>query len=119
MAKIMIVDNESFTVNIVTKILEGGGHTVIGASSGQDCLDKLKSDIPDLILMDIMMPQMSGWDALKQIRLDPKMKDVQVHMLSAKQKEVDKNLLSLVNGYITKPFERKQFLAQVNKILEE
>jgi CheY-like chemotaxis protein len=117
MAKIMIVDNEPFTVGIVTKILEGDGHAVIGATSGQECLEKLKGEKPDLILMDIMMPGMSGWDAVKAIRENPRLNDVLIHMLSAKQKEADKELLGMADGYITKPFERKQLLDNVREIL--
>ena len=117
MAKIMIVDNEPFTVNIVTKILEGGGHTVVGASNGGECLERLKEGKPDIILMDIMMPGMSGWDVVKQIRSDPSLKDTVIIMLSAKQKEADRDLLALADGYITKPFERRRFLAQIDEAL--
>ena len=117
MATVMIVDNELFTVKIVKKILAAAGHKAVGASSAKECLEKVRAELPDLILMDIMMPEMSGWDAVKQIRADPNLKTVKILMLSAKQKEADQELLKLSQGFMTKPFMRNELLAKVDEML--
>lgn len=117
MVKIMIVDNERFTVKIVEKIIEKAGYQVLTAYSGQECLEIIGKEKPDLILLDIMMPEMSGWDVLKKIRANPETKGLKVVMLSAKQKEVDEDLTKLSDGYIPKPFERTTLIEKLVKYL--
>ena len=117
MAKVMIVDNEPLTVEVVDEILKDAGHTTITAYSGGECLKKLEKCKPDLVLLDIMMPDMSGWDVYQHIR--KKHKDLQVAFLSvleAPQKRKIKLRKMGLAGYITKPFARKELLKEVELI---
>ncbi|MFC2163156.1 response regulator transcription factor [Candidatus Altiarchaeota archaeon] len=118
-AKIMIVDNEPFTLKIVSKMLEKEGYAVSTALNGVECLEKLEHEKPDILLMDIMMPEMSGWEVVKRVRDDPKLNGITILMLSAKQKEMDEGLLHLADGYIAKPFDRKTFLANIRTMLDK
>jgi twitching motility two-component system response regulator PilH len=117
MAGILIVDNEKFTVSIVKRILEEAGHQVYVAYGGDEAVSQAKAHSPDLILMDIMMPGVSGWDAAKIIREDRGLSNTKIVMLSAKQKEVDGELLKHCDGYITKPFQKADLVRQVEEYL--
>ena len=118
--KIMVVDDEPSLLELVPAILKKEGYDIMTASSGQECLDKLKIAKPDLILMDMMMPGMSGREATERIRANPKTKDIKVVFLTvARFSEVGKETLSSmkVADYITKPFDNRDLVARVKKIL--
>lgn len=68
MAKIMAVDDEPDTIKLIERILKGAGHEFVGCSSGKGCLKKLKKEKPDLILLDVMMPEMDGWEVYRRIK---------------------------------------------------
>jgi len=116
--KIMIVDDEESLVELVKGILEEEGFEVITAYSGQECLEKLKTVKPDLILMDMMMPGMSGRETTEKIRADPKTKDIKVAFLTvAKFSEVGRDVLERMGvvEYITKPFDNADLVRKVRK----
>lgn len=118
--KIMVVDDEENLVELVTAILEQEGFDVIGVNSGPECLEKLKTVKPNLILMDMMMPGMSGREATEKIRANPKTKNLKVAFLTvARFSEVGKNELKKLNvsDYITKPFDNKDLALRVKKIV--
>ena len=117
MTRIMHVDNEIFTLKVVGQILEDGGFDVESILSGSECLSKLKTERPDLILLDIMMPNMSGWDMAKQIKSDDALKNIKVIMLTARQTEPNIELMSFCDGYIAKPFEKDELLEKIEAIL--
>lgn len=118
--KIMIVDDEPDTVDLVKLVLETEGFETVSAYSGREALDKIKTQRPDLILLDIMMPQMDGWEVCKKITEDEDIKDIPVVMLTAKAQSIDK-MIGLhvvgVTGYITKPFGRRELINNVKKVL--
>ncbi len=119
--KIMIVDDEEDLIELVKAILERAGFEVIGVSSGQECLDKLKGIKPDLILMDMMMPNMTGLETTKEIRKNPKTKGLKVVFLTvARLSEVGKKDLEKLNvlDYITKPFDNDDLIERVKKALK-
>jgi DNA-binding response OmpR family regulator len=120
MKKIMIVDDDPDIVFLVEAILKKKGFEVVGATGGRECLEILESYRPDLILLDIMMPKMNGWDVLKHIRERKDLKKVYVAMLTAKGLTVealqDKHLSSLVD-YIQKPFSVDSLTERVEGIL--
>jgi len=120
MVKIMIVDDEPNLVELVTAVLEQEGYEVIPATSGQECLEKLKKIKPDLILLDMMMPGMSGRETCEKIRASPKTKDLKVVFLTvARFSEVGKDVLGKMDvlDYITKPFDNKELVNRVKKAL--
>jgi len=118
--KIMVVDNEENLVELVKAIFEQEGFEVTGTYSGQECLEKLNGTKPDLILMEMMMPGMSGRETTKKIRNNPKTKNLKIAFLTvARFSEVGKKELERLNvlDYITKPFDNKNLVNRVKKLL--
>ncbi len=120
--RIMVVDDEPDVVDLVRLVLESDGFDVVTAYSGKEALEKIDKDLPDLVLLDIMMPGMDGWEVYSRIRANPKTKDVPVAMLTAKSQSIDKMIglhVVKVDDYITKPFGRSELLERVKRILKE
>jgi CheY-like chemotaxis protein len=121
MKKIMIVDDEETLRTVVKKILEKGGYDIIEAADGRDCLEKLKGVKPDLILLDVMMPEMNGWEVCKEIRENPDTKDIIVAMLTVKSEDEHK-VKSLdeaqADWHIAKPVRRQKLLQTINWLFE-
>jgi two-component system alkaline phosphatase synthesis response regulator PhoP len=118
--KIMIVDDEPDILTTVGKILELDGYEVIRAVDGRDCLSKLNADTPDLILLDIMMPEMSGWDVAARIKENPRWNTIPIVFLTAKGDVMSKGMGSLAaEDYITKPFDIKDLKNRVEKALNK
>jgi CheY-like chemotaxis protein len=121
MADVMVVDDNPDVVRVVKGILEAAGHDVIGASGGEEALERLKYIRPQLILLDIMMPELDGWQTLRLIRKKEGFSDVPVSMLTAKTLSLDimcqEDIEELVD-YIQKPFSKDGLIKRVNKILK-
>ena len=120
--KIMIVDDEPDVVDLVKIVLKSEGYEVVTANSGREALEKIGTEMPDLVLLDIMMPQMDGWEVYNHIKSNSKTKDIPVAMLTAKSQSIDKMIglhVVQVDDYITKPFGRAELLERVKKILSE
>jgi CheY-like chemotaxis protein len=118
--KVMVVDDEETLVELVKAIFEQEDFEVIGANSGPDCLEKLKTVKPDVILMDMMMPGMSGRETTEKIMADPKTKDLKVIFLTvARFSEVGQTSLKKMNvvDYITKPFDNADLVKRVKKAI--
>ncbi|MEM0466123.1 MAG: response regulator [Candidatus Thermoplasmatota archaeon] len=120
MKKIMVVDNEPDIVDLTRTVLELGGYQVIPAYSGEECLRKLEKEKVDLVLLDIMMPGMSGWDVFNRIKkknTETKVAFMSVLEISDKRKQVllDEGLAD----YIMKPFDKDSLLDRVDKILNK
>ncbi len=122
MTKIMVVDDEPDLLEVVKLILESDGYQVVTANSGQEALDKIEKEMPDLVLLDIIMPRMDGWEVFSRIKGNPKTHDIPVIMLTAKDQRIDK-LIGLhvvrVDDYITKPFGRAELLERIKRVLQE
>jgi two-component system response regulator VicR len=122
MTRIMVVDDEPDLLEVVRLILESDGYQVVTAGSGQEALDKMEKEKPDLVLLDIIMPKMDGWEVFSRIKADPKTTDIPVIMLTAKDQRIDK-LIGLhvvrVDDYITKPFGRAELLERIKRVLQE
>jgi two-component system chemotaxis response regulator CheY len=117
MAKILIVDDAEFLRMRISKMLSGDGHDIVQAENGVRAIELYKTDKPNLVLMDITMPEMDGLTALKQIRgFDPQAK---VIMLTALGQEsvVLEAIKSGARDFIVKPFERERILNAIAKIL--
>ena len=114
MAKIIVADDEKPIQNLIIKNLELSGHYCIGASDGQEVLELIENGSYDLIILDIMMPKLSGFEVLERI------KDTPTILVSAKKKLDDrlKGLSLGADDYITKPFAIQELLLRVNAILK-
>lgn len=120
--RIMIVDDEPDTVDLVKLVLETEGYETTAVYSGQEALEKINVERPDLVLLDIMMPQLDGWAVRKEIVENEDTKDIPVVMLTAKAQPLDKMIGLHVVGvtdYITKPFGRQELIDRVKKVLGE
>ncbi len=120
MKRIMVVDNEPDIVDLTRTVLEIGGYEVVAAYSGEECLEKLEKENVDLVLLDIMMPGMSGWDVFNRIKKnysDLKVAFMSVLEISEKRKEtlLDEGL----SDYILKPFDKDTLLNTVDRILKD
>lgn len=118
--KIMVVDDEEVLVELVSAILKKEGYDVVGVNSGQECLDKLKQVTPDLILMDMMMPGMSGRETAEKIRKNPKTSGLKIAFVTvARFSEVGKETLKKmgISDYITKPFDNADLVKRVKNII--
>ncbi len=121
MATIMVVDDEPDIVYLVSKMLKKEGFDVIATNSGDEALEKLKEFTPDLILLDVMMPGINGWEAAKKIKEDPKLKSIPIAMLTVKSSEedVEKSFaFGGSNAHIPKPIEREKMINTVRWLLE-
>ncbi len=116
----MVVDDESSLIELLKGVLGEEGYEVITAMSGYECLKKLSTVKPDLILLDMMMPGMSGRQVCENIRKDPKTKDLKIAFVTvAKFSETGRDVLKKMNilDYITKPFDNEDLIKRVKKIV--
>ncbi len=116
MKKILLVEDDKGIVNSLFLLLTKEGYKVETAYSGIEALEKFKSFSPDLILLDLLLPEKDGWEVCKEIR---KVSNVPIIMLTAKDQELDKVIgLKLgADDYITKPFGAKELLARIEAVL--
>lgn len=117
--KILVVDDEDHIVELISYNLINSGYNVITANNGLDAVRLAKEENPNLILLDLMIPGLDGFDVCKAIRSDGNTKDISIIMLTAKGEELDK-ILGLELGaddYITKPFSIRELLARIKAIL--
>jgi CheY-like chemotaxis protein len=116
----LIVDDEDGVLYLISTILKKAGHETITASSGEECFEVLKTIKPDLILLDVMMPGLDGYDTCKRIKENPEHKKIPVAMLTAKSKD-EERLQSLEEGladwHITKPVQKEKLVEIVNWLL--
>jgi DNA-binding response OmpR family regulator len=120
--KIVYVEDELEMIDLVKLILSRKGYEVIGAAGGREGLDIIRDVVPDLVLLDLMMPDIEGWDVYQQIRADEATKHIPVIVVTAKAQNIDKVLglhIAKVNDYISKPFSPQDLVASVGKVLEE
>lgn len=113
--RILVVDDEPGIVDIARANLEGHGYIVIAAYDGEDALEKIKAEKPDLVVLDILMPEMDGWDVLERIESNPDLSGIPVIMLTARVSDEDV-LRGLETGaveYMTKPFYPQDLVAAV------
>ncbi|TDX52655.1 response regulator [Orenia marismortui] len=117
--KILVVDDEVNIVELVKFNLEKEGYEVITAYDGEEAINKAKENNPNLIVLDLMLPKLDGFDVCRQIRKDNQLKRTPIIMLSAKGEEIDK-ILGLELGaddYVTKPFSPRELIARVKAVL--
>ena len=122
MAKeILIVDDESNVVVPIQFLMEQQGYKVMIAERGDDALDLILQYKPDLVLLEIMLPGIGGYEVCETIRLNPYFRDIKIIFLTAKDREVDiaKGHALDADAYITKPFSNAALVAKVKELLEK
>ena len=118
--KILAVDDEKHIVRLVQVNLERAGYTVVTANDGKEALQKVADENPDLVVLDVMMPYMDGFEVLQNLRRNPTTRDIPVIMLTAKAQDADvfKGWQSGVDCYLTKPFNPMELLSFVKRIFD-
>ena len=119
MKKILIVDDEPNIVMTLEYTFKKNNYEVFIARDGQEALEILKTNFPDVIILDIMMPMVDGFATLEQIRKDANLQHTKVMFLSAKNKEsdIEKGLALGADAYMTKPFSIKKVVEKVEELL--
>lgn len=118
--KILLIEDELDILKTSRIFLESEGFKVITATDGMEGLDKTRSENPDLIIMDIMLPKLDGYQACRILKFDDKYKYIPIIMFSARAQESDKQMGKEVgaDAYITKPFEPKVLIDKIKELLK-
>ena len=120
--RVVYFEDESDMVELVRIILGREGYHVEGVREGQVGLLAIKEELPDLILLDLMMPDMDGWEIFRQIKKDEATMNIPIIVITAKAQTVDKVLgleIAKVDDYISKPFRPHELVERVKKVLSE
>jgi DNA-binding response OmpR family regulator len=118
--RIIYIEDEPEMIKLVRLILRNEDVELIGASGGQEGLNKIRAIRPDLVLLDIMMPGMDGWEVYNAMRSSEELKDIPVIIVTVKSTRTDVAMglhVQGVNDYLTKPFELQGFLQSVRRFL--
>lgn len=120
MAKILVAEDEKDIRDLLTFTLQFAGHTVITVTNGEDAWQAAPSVRPDLILMDVRMPRMTGYEACERIKADPQTAHIPVVFLSAKgqEAEIQQGLQAGASEYLLKPFAPDELTRRVAELLE-
>ena len=118
--RILIVDDEEDIRKMLKIRLEQEGFTIVQASDGDIGAKTAEQEVPDMTIMDIMMPNVDGYSCLKEVRSLPKTKDIPILMLSGKEEEKVRDLFAFqkISGYIEKPFELDDLVMKIREILK-
>ena len=118
--KVLCIEDEKEMIDLIKLILERRGFEVLGALGGKEGLEVIRREKPDLILLDLMMPEVDGWEVYRQMKADEQVKDIPVIVVTAKAQSIDKVLglhIAKVDDYVTKPFGPQELLRSINKVL--
>jgi len=119
---ILCIEDEPEMIDLIRLILERRGFKVEGAAGGMDGIRKVRELHPDLVLLDLMMPDLDGWEVYQQMKADENSRNIPVIVVTAKAQSIDKVLglhIAKVDDYISKPFSPQDLLASVEKILNK
>jgi two-component system response regulator VicR len=118
--RILCIEDEEEMIDLIKLILERKGFEVLGAVGGKEGLEVIRREMPDLVLLDLMMPEVDGWEVYREMKADEQLKDISVIVVTAKAQSIDKVLglhIAKVDDYITKPFGPQELLKSVDKVL--
>ena len=117
--KVLVVDDEVYILHILDFSLGAEGFDVITAADGEQALSRARSERPDLIVMDIMMPRLDGYETCQRLKTDPATKDIPILLLSARGREEDRKrgMEAGASDYMTKPFSPNKLIARVTEML--
>ncbi|MCG7902173.1 MAG: response regulator [Candidatus Thiodiazotropha lotti] len=118
--EILVVDDEPNIVLSLEFLMKKAGYNVTTANNGVDALNSIKQQRPDLVLLDVMMPRMDGYEVCQAVRGDPELSSVRIIMLTARGRDVerDKGMALGADDYVTKPFATQELVEKVKSLLD-
>jgi twitching motility two-component system response regulator PilH len=118
-ANILIIDDSPTDVRVFTTLLERAGHHVVAVSTAEEGIERVRADMPDLVIMDVIMPGMNGFQATRTLTRDPATSAVPIVMITTNSMETDRvwGLRQGAKAFITKPVNEKELLACINELL--
>lgn len=119
---VVCVEDEPEMIDLIRLILSRKGYDIIGADGGKKGLETIREQKPDLVLLDLMMPDMDGWEVYQQLKADEETRDIPVIVVTAKAQSIDKVLglhIAKVDDYISKPFSPQELLDSVEQVLSK
>jgi DNA-binding response OmpR family regulator len=119
---IVCIEDEQEMIDLIRLILSRRGFQVKGANGGRTGLDLVRKEPPDLVLLDLMMPDMDGWEVYQQMKANEATRDIPVIVVTAKAQSIDKVLglhIAKVDDYIAKPFSPQELLTSVDNVLQK
>ena len=117
--RILCIEDEKEMIDLMRLILERRGFDFVGAEGGQQGLEAIRAEKPDLVLLDLMMPGVDGWEVYRQLKADEELKNIPVIVVTAKAQSIDKVLglhIARVEDYITKPFGPQELLESIRRV---
>ncbi len=117
---VVCIEDEPEMIDLVKLILRRSEFKLVGAVGGRNGIDTVRELQPDLVLLDLMMPDIDGWEVYRQMKADEDLRDIPVIVVTAKAQSIDKVLgvhIAKVDNYITKPFSPQELLESVDKVL--
>jgi len=117
--KILVIDDDIQLVSLIQIRLEANGYEVITAYDGREALEKIRGQMPDLIILDLILPRLPGEEVCREVRKDEKTKGIPIIMLTGKTSDTDRVVGRVIGAdyYIPKPFETSVFLEKVKKLI--
>lgn len=118
---VVIVEDEQEMIDLIQLILSRRGFDVIGANGGAQGLKEIRANKPDLVLLDLMMPEMDGWQVYQQLKADEDTANIPVIVVTAKAQNIDKVLglhIAKVDDYIPKPFSLEELVSRIETVLK-
>lgn len=118
--RIVYIEDEFDMIDLVRLILGQKGYEVVGAIGGRDGLKMVQQELPDLVLLDLMMPDMDGWEVYQQMRAEEATREIPVIIVTAKAQSIDKVLglhIAKVDDYISKPFNPQELIDSVESVI--
>lgn len=118
--KVVCIEDEPEMIDLVRLILGRKGFDLIGAVGGREGLETVRRVKPDLVLLDLMMPDMDGWEVYQQMKADEELKNIPVIVVTAKAQSIDRVLglhIAKVDDYVTKPFGPQELIESVQRVL--
>ncbi len=120
--RVVCVEDEPEMIDLIRLILGRSGYEVVGAHGGKAALEVIKAQRPALVLLDLMMPDMDGWEVYQQLKADDQLDHIPVIVVTAKAQSIDKVLglhIAKVDDYISKPFSPQELLDSVEQVLQK
>lgn len=117
--RILAVDDDPTITKLVDKILSAQGYEVTTTSDGLEAMVQVKKNPPDLIILDIMMPEINGYDVCRTLKFDSPYKDIPILILTSRDQEIDPRIGQMMGiHYMQKPFKPEGFLAEIKQMLK-
>ncbi len=117
--KVLVVDDDPVLVRLVKELLKNQGFVVETAKDGIDAMVMVKKEKPDLIVLDIMMPELNGYDVLRALKFTDEYKEIPVLLLTAREQELDKRIGEMMGiDYLQKPVQREALIEKIKKIFK-